>query len=71
MEDLNIARAEQQYGGGQLGQIRRSTLTERLRASKSRLEQELAQINSVLESLEKNPELQEVIDKVYSLNLNL
>lgn len=51
------------------GQIRRSTLTERLRANKQHHETQLAQINTVLEALEKNPELQDVIDKVYSLGM--
>ena len=60
---------ENQIGGAVIGfaAARPASLTERLRSEKQQLEQRLKEINNVLNSLEKNPETQSVLDAVARL----
>lgn len=46
------------------GAMARSTITERLKNEKERLEQRLEQVNSVIKELEKVPEVQKVLDAI-------
>lgn len=50
-------------------EIRRETLSERLKNQKRDLESRLVSINDVLSKLEKNPEICSVLDSVSKLGL--
>ena len=64
MYDRNLAQATV---GNALTAAQPQSLTERLRNEKQHLESRLDEINNVIESLEKNPETQSVLDAVARL----
>lgn len=47
----------------------RNSLTERLKIQKEQNEKRLAEVNELLSLLEKNPQLQEVLDKLSKYGL--
>lgn len=51
----------------EVGGLRRASMTDRLKREKENLERRLSEINDVLATLEKNPGLQEALDKISQL----
>lgn len=62
-----VSRAPQANLAALGGSIRPASLTEQMQSRKAQLEADLAEVNALLEKLEKNPETQEILDGISKL----